>query len=255
MPETFDARVGQITIGDKTIVLKTPHGQQSQWPPTFSDLPLDTFNKHDAAALHAEAEANEKVFPKVIKAVLRRNPKYKKHPVVKRWIEHNKETIAILRSLGFRDDDPRIKRAEKQLLHSAGRQSLRAAKRPYKSINEQSARREAELLKALKPVYNKWRKALDSGCSRDQRAVQKSAPSGYATAFATNYDATRQSEIEKWIRIFEDKRDNLEGDEKLTLEKIIHSHLEKEFAGRVSLGNIRRGRQRMKQNRKNTKNG
>jgi hypothetical protein len=275
MPDTFNARVGEITVrwerlGDdeNTIQVRKDGQLVFRWPLTFYDLPIADFNEQDAARLGAEVAVDKKIRPRVIKAVLRRSKRYKNHPFVQRWIENNKETIAILRSAGVPWDDSRIEAAEDHLLKTVGRRELQAAKRPY-SNDAVLARREDELLNAFKPTYEIWQKASKSGRSeekrkrrgrghpaltgeekrerRKQRVLRASVPLGCNNGLAPNYDETLRAGIEKLVEAFEAKRDGLEDGEKLTPEKIVHDVLKKEF--HVSLDyirdNIRRGRQRL----------
>src|SRR5438093_3443090 len=98
---TIEADFGDIIIDENTITLKRKDGQVFEWPPRFKNAPRqDTINRSDAAQLEIEGRNYDKWLSAVVYEVVKRDAKYLNHPVGRRWIEHNQETIALVRQKG-----------------------------------------------------------------------------------------------------------------------------------------------------------
>lgn len=257
MPETFKARVGLITVDDKTIQLRARDGELiAEWPPRFENVPrMDSIDAEGVRRLRAEGRKRDRLLFRVIRAMRNRPDwsSYREHPVIRGWIQHHEGTIAVLRGTGVPFSDPRLQNAEKALAQLMEPEAVRAAKKPHKSVEELMALRRAELrdLEFVNLIHKAWwelRGRYNERDERDQAVIAECIPSGYA-AFAPNYDETLKGEIMKWIDIFERRCLTPESErlhhERTSLLTAIDFRIEQEF-GKNPSDNIRRGHQRAK---------
>jgi hypothetical protein len=247
--ESFKARIGQITVDDKTIRLVENDGQQILWwPESFPSIhgrtyqPGPTIDSQDFPYLFPDNKPE--VFAKVADEVI---VAYFAHPVITAWVTYNVQTIVILRSLGLPFSDKRIRQAENHLRAVGGTAAIKAAKRDTKNKNVLVAAKFDELLNDVHPFHKMWwasRKRYRSAPARRSYVLENLFPDDEGIPPAYDEDKA-YFRAEKWIEIFESRSCSERKRQIIHLRQAVWTHLERQFPGidRHKIGcNIRRAR-------------
>jgi hypothetical protein len=169
----------RVMIDDKTVTLGYhPQGKREQkkvhhWPPggeTKNRLRMPPrfkredqtetqrkVGKQDAKFRAERSEIENNTFPKIVG----QNEKYKKHPVIKAWIEHQLIAVEYRRLAGLPFTDPGIDQARKNLEAVGEGERAKAISEEYENLTVIRAKEREELNNNpfVKGIHAEWWKA------------------------------------------------------------------------------------------------
>jgi hypothetical protein len=246
MSETFNARVGRITIDEETITLESK-AQLVRWEVCSFNALLHRREYLSLVLTVGSCFAQEpRRFAKVAYEVVARDTTYLGHPVIRAWVWHNSQLITHLRKSEMVPlSDERIRQAEDCLRDVGGNAAVEAAKRGVKNRDVIFASQADELYKKVRPLHDIWwkaRKQYSRRALRETEVLREFVPGSdkpLKSEIARPIALRKQGWASGWIKIFDLCSEQKRQDKHLRQAIILH--LEEKYPG-SSLSNLRRGR-------------
>lgn len=160
--------LGQVTIDDTTITLRVDK-QTYKWPLNSETVEqLQTPRDERATERRNKLDKlSEQIFPRIVK----KDAKYRNHPVIKEWIELEEAWLAACRYVGLPFGNPGVRRARKNLERIGEAERAKAVSEEYSDLSVIRARNMESL--ALNPDLKKLHAIWWEERKKDEAANKK----------------------------------------------------------------------------------